>query len=267
MQRHGKTMKKIAFLAATALAMTSTMASAQAIEIGRQTLLDNGSAPSNLRLALKGAVTANGTHTLVCVLNQPNFVAASGSSDFAALNVTSIITTTSGTPIGGKEIELAYTGRINPKGMAVGDAVYTGSFTPITSSTQELSNLSCPEERTVHVGYRAAVAGDPGQEAVQAVDGKEAIYDTMPEPVCKAAALADNGQGTNVLKVGDCPKVPDYGKLLFAAVEPVEGQAYRPSTLGTPEVPDQAVTISYTPAYSFQQSGLVLQVDGQTFSY
>jgi hypothetical protein len=286
-------MKKIAILAATALASTlafAAPASAQSIEVGRQTLLDNGSAPATLRTTLKAQVTSNGTHRLDCTLNAPTLTTPSASEDFAALNVPTSSSETSNTPVNVGEVILTYNGRINPKGMAVGDAMYAATLTPVAASSQSASGLSCPAARDVSVGFRAAVAGDPGQPFIAAVaadpgqpfiaavEGKEAVYGTMPEPICKALALAD-APGRQHDKVSDCPKVPDLSNLISAAVEAVAGQAYRapveavigqefrPAIQAVDAVPAQTVTISYTPTYSFSQTNISVTVDGQNFTF
>jgi hypothetical protein len=263
-------MKKFVYMAAAAaVALASTAASAStAIEVGRQTLLDNGSAPATLRMSLSGSVTANGTHSLTCTLSWTG-AAPTGTAldDFNALNIAASSSSSSSAPVSGGTVSLLYSGRINPKGMAVGDAIYNGSYSHGQTGNSNVSGLSCPNGATLSLGYRAAVAGNPGQPQIDAVSAQPATYEQMPEPVCKAAALADNGPGgTNILKVGDCPKVDDLSKMLTPPVQAVPGQSYIAPTTGTPEVQAQSVTYSYTPSYSFSQTSLTVMVDGYSFT-
>jgi hypothetical protein len=260
-------MKKIATLAATALASTlafATPAAAQSIEVGRQTLLDNGSAPATLRLNLTAQVTANGTHTLTCALNQPVLTTPSAMEDFAALGVQSSIITNSTTPVTVGALTLTYGGRINPKGMAVGDAIYTGSATPVSSSSATASGLSCPQDRQVSVGARDAIPGHPGQPFIAAVPAVDPVYGTKKEEACMILAQADPKDD---LIPGKCPDVIDTSVIVTPGQEAVAGQEFIAAVADVPAVPAQSVTISYTPSYSFSQTNISVVVDGQTFTF
>jgi hypothetical protein len=267
-------MKKFVYMAAAAaVALTSTTAVASTpIEVGRQTLLDNGSAPATLRLNLTGAVTANGTHSLTCTLSWTG-AAPTGTAldDFSALNVATSNSSSSSAPVSGT-VNLAYSGRINPKGMAVGDAIYTGSFSHGQSGNSNVSGLSCPTGATLTLGFRAAVPGSPGQDYVAPVAGKEAEYGRKQDTVCHAArkavvdAIRAAGGNEGYAYGEHCPDLIDYSNVISPAVVPVAGQDYIAPVQGAPEVAAQTVTYGYTPSYSFTQSGATVVVDGYTLT-
>lgn len=276
---------KSKILAATALISMIVVPSAAmaqtTFEIGRQTLLDNGSAPATLRSTLPGTATATGTHSLTCTLE---WVSASPTdtalTDFNALSIDNNPSATgkASEPVVGS-VTLTYNGRINPKGMAVGDAMYSGSFDSVAVAAAAASPLSCPNGDTLTLGFRERIPGDPGQEEVLAVIGKDALYGTKDDTACMAArkALVDAHNAT-VNKdekdkhwgyaYGDhCPQLIDYTNVITAAVDPVEGKSFRAKVDEVPEVKAQTVTYRYAPSNaSFSQSGLTVLVEGQTIT-
>jgi hypothetical protein len=262
-------MKKIAILAGAALASTlafAAPASAQTnIEVGRQTLLDNGAAPATLRLNLTGQATATGTHSLTCTLEYVGG-APTGTAleDFTALSIpTNPSANGNANETVSGQVSLQYTGRINPKGMAVGDAVYRGSFDAAAVAAAAPSPLLCPNGATVpNLGFRAAVPGTNGQDAVIGSDAVPAIYGTKKEEVCMAAAQANPHDD---LIPGKCPDVPDLNNVIQAPRDAVIGRDAIPATNGTPQIDGVSVTYRYVPSNaSFFQSGLTVLVEGQT---
>lgn len=271
---------KSTILAATALVSmmaVPTAAMAQtSFEIGRQTLLENGSAPATLRSTITGTATATGTHSLTCtfewVTAEPTGTAL---EDFNGLSVhqsPSAIGNASA-PVSGL-VTLTYNGRINPKGMAVGDAMYQGSFNAVTVAAAAASPLSCPEGDTLTLGFRPEVPAVEGQDAIAAVTASDAIYGLKDDEECKArrraqvdaerAATGNNGIG---YAFGDhCPQITDTSNVIQAAVTGVEGREAIARVEGVPEVRAQTVTYRYVPTASFSQSGLTALVDGQTIT-
>lgn len=177
-------MKKFVYLAAAAaVALTSTAASANPynVSVGRQVFLDGGLAGSSLLRNETAQVSVAATHSALCTLA---YTGASAPAGVATSEMVSAGATASG-------MVVLTADRVNPKGMAIGEAVYTGTFT----ATAPAANLSCPSGGTYELVTQEAQAGALISDAVMAEE---------PEPVCKEAAQADPKDD---LVVGKCPKI------------------------------------------------------------
>jgi hypothetical protein len=215
-------MKKFVYLAAAAaVALTSTAASANpySISVSRHVFLDGGLAGSSLLKTEVAQATVGATHSTLCTLSYGGPSAPVGID--AAVPVSD-----SGSASGGVTLTAD---RVNPKGMAIGEAIYTGTFT----ATASASNLSCAAGGTYEVIT---------QEAQQGPLISEATTTSVQDEVCRAArkALVDANNADPANKnlgyaYGDhCPDIVTVVPAVYGSDIPEVKQTFSYSyTLGT----------------------------------
>lgn len=229
-------MKKI-FLAAAALSALAvpTAAVAATVEIQRETFLDNGVAPTSLQKYETVNVSANGTvSSYQCALSwmgtaptAAELASPAPGNTVPSMSVTGTTAAFSAVP---GTLLLTYNGRINPQGMATGNAVYEGEPVDTVISAGAVT-LGCPLGGTVTLGYVAPTAGT--------------TVETMDE-VCKEArrAYVDSlgGPGANGAEEGYA-----FGKHC-ATQSTVGGDPGNPGTPFTYEyvAPSSGVTLTTT---------------------
>jgi hypothetical protein len=240
-----------------AMAQTATFSS---VSVSRQVLLDGGAIGSQLLRDETATLSTTGTVSATCALSWDGNRVDPTLAHLANENVSASATVTGTTTMRAT--------RVNPQGMAIGQAIYEGSWTTPAAT----HNLSCPNggSRTVPAVYGdpiPAVYGDP----IPAVYGDPipAVTEQQPEPVCKAFAQANPQDGFNVGR--DCPKIT-------VVITPAQPGALitpeQPGALITPAQPGPLITpeITYTYSYTLGQVSLAAtggtgRIDGVSFTF
>lgn len=160
-------MKKIAILAATALALTSTVAAAQTaqIQVSRQVLLDGGLAGSSLLRTETAVLNGTTSASAMCTLSHDG--------NAAPVGVAASVPASGGTATASNSNFTLWASRTNPHGQAIGQATYgaQGGAAATWSPTLTVNNtdLACPsggtyqEELTAYIPPQLITAAQPGQ--------------------------------------------------------------------------------------------------------
>lgn len=167
------TMKKIALLAATALALTPVFAAAQTtdVRITRADLIAAGIPGSHLTRYENVAVSAQGSSSLTCNIA---WEATGVDPLFSGLNTQTVNGTVA--YAGAMQVEAS---RYNPNGQAIGQAVYNGTFLHATAAATA-PVLTCP------AGGTRTEPGIPGRDAVAY---QRAVFgESYRDPICVAQA-------------------------------------------------------------------------------
>jgi len=175
---------KSMILAATALVLTSSMAAAAPLSVSRQVLLDGGAVASGLRLEESVTVSALATTTGTCALTWGSNGAPT-THPFA----TSVPATTDTQTVSTSVTMRA--SRVNPQGMAIGQAVYNGDWAPAApSGVTATLQASCPNGGSHQVELTPYIAPQLISAAQQGAIITEATTTTTVDQPCHDARTA-----------------------------------------------------------------------------
>jgi len=260
-------MKKIAILAATALALTSTMAAAQSaqIQVSRQVLLDGGLAGSSLLRTETAVLNGTTSASAICTLGH--------NGNAAPVGVATSLAASGGTATASSSNFTLWASRTNPHGQAIGQATYGaqggGAATWSPTLTVDNTDLSCPsggtyqEELTPYIPPQLITAAQQGQ-LITAATTTSAV-DQPCRDARKATVDAMGGPGQVAGGYGYGSHCPDIVTVVAAVYGPdIEG-------VYSAEVPATYATRSYSYTLGQITFGSTLMgsgtVDGVSFSF